>query len=360
MPDTKVDGSYAALAANGEADSASAPRPQTFHYETQSKFRWGVLGPGSIARKFATGLKALPGHELTAVASSVQDRADFFAKEFDVRKAYSDYRALVADSDVDAIYAARPHTFHAQDALLCIEAGKPVLVEKPFAVNAAEAKRVIDAARAANVFVMEAMWSRFFPLVDEMRRLIADGVIGEPRMIQADFGFRAGINPEGRLFNPSLAGGGLLDVGIYPLSFSSMIFGEPTQVTGIASIGETGVDEQNGIVLGHKGGQISLLASAVRTNTAQDALILGTDGRVRVHAPFWNPRAFTVSRGGKDELHERSVDGNGYEFEALEVEKRVRAGQTESELLPLDETLSLIRTMDKLRAQWGLKFPGEN
>lgn len=325
----------------------------------ETKFRWGILGPGNIAKKFATGLQALPNHELVAIGSSSKERATAFAAEFGARRAYGSYEELVADAEVDAIYAARPHTMHARDALFCIAAGKPVIVEKPFTVNEGQARQVVDAARTAGMFVLEAMWSRFIPATVEVRKLVADGAIGAPRMIQADFGFRAGVNPKGRLFNPDLAGGGLLDVGIYPLSFSSMIFGEPTQVVSVADIGSTGVDEQCGVVLGHKGGEISLVASAVRTNTPQAAVIIGEEGRITLNSPFWNPRTYTISRCGKDETVEIPISGNGYEFEALEVEKCVRAGLNESPGLPLDETISLIRTMDKCRAQWGLKYPGE-
>jgi len=326
---------------------------------SDTKFRWGILGPGSIAKKFATGLTVLPGHELVAVGSTSQERADAFAAEFGAGKAYGSHEELVADPEIDAIYAARPHTMHAQDALRCIEAGKPVIVEKPFTVNERQARSVVDAARSKGVFVLEAMWSRFFPLTREVRKLVADGAVGEPRMLQCDFGFRAGVNPEGRLFNPALAGGGLLDVGVYALSFSSMIFGEPTKIASLAQTGSTGVDEQCAAVLMHKGGEISMVAGAIRTTTPQEAWIVGTDGKIRIPCPFWNPRSYTLSRGGQDEVHEIAVEGNGYEFEALEVEKCVRAGLVESPDLPLDETISIVRTMDIMRAQWGLKYPGE-
>ncbi|MDR3710730.1 MAG: Gfo/Idh/MocA family oxidoreductase [Capsulimonadaceae bacterium] len=324
------------------------------------KFRWGILGPGSIARSFATGLAALPEHELYAIGSRSKERADAFAAQYGATKTYDSYEALVADPNVDAIYASRPHTFHSEDALLCIRAGKPVLVEKPFAVNERQSREVIDAAREAKVFVMEAMWSRFIPITVLLRKLVAEGRIGEPRMIQADFGFRAGLNPEGRLFNLALAGGGLLDVGVYPLSFSSMIFGEPAQVASIADIGSTGVDEQAGVVLGHKGGQISLISTGVRINTLQEAVVLGTEGNIRLPAKFWNPRKLVINAGGKEEIIEIQVAGNGYEFEALEVAANVRAGRIESESLPHSETVSIIRTCDRIRSQWGLKYPVED
>ncbi|HEY3332040.1 MAG TPA: Gfo/Idh/MocA family oxidoreductase [Capsulimonadaceae bacterium] len=324
------------------------------------KFRWGILGPGNIAHKFATGLSVLPDHQLVAVGSRSTDKADAFAKEYGgSAKVYGSYEALVADPDIDAIYVATPHTFHREHSLLCINAGKPVLSEKPFAVNEKQAAEVVAASRAKGVFAMEAMWSRFFPLITELKKVIADGTIGEVRMVQADFGFRAGVNPEGRLFSPALAGGGLLDVGVYTVSFSSLILGEPNQVTGIATIGETGVDEQNGLVLGHASGAISLLSSAVRTNSLHEATITGTDGRIRLSAPFWIPKVMTITAGGKDEVREVPYEGNGYNYQAVEVAKQVKAGKIESDIMPLDETLAILRTMDKARAQWGLKYPCE-
>ncbi len=322
-------------------------------------FRWGILGPGNIANKFADGLSVLSDQKLVAIGSRSLEKAEAFASKYGAERSYGSYEALVADPELDAIYIATPHTFHKEHALLAINAGKPVLCEKPFTVNAAQATEVIEAARAKGVFVLEAMWSRFFPLIAEVKRLIADSAIGEPRLVQADFGFRAGVNPEGRLFNPNLAGGGLLDVGVYTVSFASYILGTPNQVTGLAAMGETGVDEQNGLVLGHANGALALLFSAVRTSSAHEAIITGTDGRIRIHSPFWIPKAMTVTSGGKDELREFPYEGNGYQFQAIEVAKQVRAGKLESDILPLSETLSIIQTLDTARALWGLKYPCE-
>lgn len=327
--------------------------------QTQQPLRWGILGLGSIARQFATGLKELPDAQLIAVGSRSQEKADAFGAEFDVPHRHKGYEALAADPDVDAVYIATPHPMHAEDALLCLDAGKAVLCEKPFTVNAAQAERVIRRAREKKVFCMEAMWSRFFPLVSRLRETLAQGGIGEARMLYADFGFRAGINPEGRLFNPAMGGGGLLDVGVYPISLASLLFGTPDAVTGLAHIGETGVDEQAGMVMRYGGGRLAVLSTGVRINTPQEAVILGTEGRITIHAPWWKPSKMTVSAGGKDEEISAPFQGNGFQFEAQEVARCVRAGRTESDILPLDETLSVMRTMDALRAQWGLKYPME-
>lgn len=327
--------------------------------QTQQPFRWGILGLGSIARQFATGLKELPDAELIAVGSRTQEKADKFGNEFGASHCHASYEALANDPDVDAIYIATPHSAHREDALLCLDAGKAVLCEKPFTINAAQAEKVIQRAREKNVFCMEAMWSRFFPLIYRLRDLMAKGAIGEARMLYADFGFRAGINPESRLFNPAMGGGGLLDVGVYPISLASMLFGTPDAVTGLAHIGETGVDEQAGMVLRYDAGRLAVLSTGVRINTPQDAVILGTDGRITIHSPWWKPVRMTVSANGKDEDVSMPFTGNGYQFEAQEVARCVRAGKMESDVMPLEETLAVMRTMDELRAQWGLKYPME-
>ncbi len=326
---------------------------------TSDTINWGILGPGNIANQFATGLQAVRGAKLLAVGSRSQEKADAFADKFSAPKRHASYEALAADPDVHVVYIATPHPAHKDAALLCLEHGKAVLCEKPFMVNAREAAEVIQSARAKDLFLMEAMWSRFFPGMVHVRKLLADGVIGEARMLQADFGFRAGVNPEGRLFSPALAGGGLLDVGVYPLSLASMIFGTPTQVTGVAQMGETGVDEQAAISLLYNEGRIASLTTGVRINTPHEAVILGTDGSIKLHSPWWKPAALTINAGGKSDEVTIPYESVGMNYEAQEVVDCLRAGKTESAVMPLDETLSIMKTMDELRRQWGLKYPME-
>jgi predicted dehydrogenase len=255
---------------------------------------------------------------------------------------------------------ATPHPFHRENALQALNAGKPVLCEKPFTLNEAELKEVVDLARNRSLFLMEGMWTRFFPLMYRVRELLSEGAIGEPRIVQADFGFRAGIDPKGRLFDPALGGGSLLDVGVYVCSFSSMVLGEPGEVTGVATMAETGVDEQAAMTLLHSNGAISLLCSAVRTNTPHVAVINGTEGRITIHSPFWKPETLTLSRAGKaDEVIQMPMEGSGFNYEIAEVGRCLRAGKTESEVMPLDESLSIMRTMDRLRALWGIRYPSE-
>lgn len=324
-----------------------------------SKTRWGILAPGNISRKFATGLTALNDAEIFAVGARSQESAAKFASEFDVARQYVGYEKLVADPDVDAIYVSSPHPFHMEHALLCIDHGKPVLVEKPFAINAAQAKIIIDRAREKGVFIMEAMWSRYIPLMLEVKRMVSAGEIGEIRMISSDFGFRTNVNPQGRLFDPAMGGGGLLDVGIYPLSFASMILGKPDRISSMAEIGETGIDEQAAAILGYPSGAMSLISTGVRTQTPGETTIMGTDGRIRIHAPCWIPDKMTVTRGGETEEIEIPYEGNGYNYEAAEVARCIAAGKLESDAMPHAETLELMETMDEIRGQWGLKYPME-
>jgi predicted dehydrogenase len=325
----------------------------------QDRIRWGILGTGSIAKKFAVGLAAVGDAELVAVGSRRQETADAFGDEFHVPRRHPSYEALAGDAEVDVIYVATPHSLHKANTLLCLEAGKAVLCEKPFAINADEAGAMIGAARASGLFLMEAMWTRFSPVMGKVRELLAEGAVGEPRLLIADFGFRAGFDPERRLFNPELGGGALLDVGVYCVSLDFMVFrGSPERIAAMAHLGETGVDEQSAFLLGHDRGQIAVLSSAVRTQTAHEARVFGTEGSL--HIPrFWHPQDATLSAGGEKTRIELPFEGNGYNYEAAEVNRCLRAGATESEVLPLDETLAVMQTLDEIRGQWGLRYPME-
>ena len=324
------------------------------------KVRWGILGTGAIARQFVQGLNAVPEAEVLAVGSRSSASAEKFADKRNIPRRHAGYDTLASDPDVDVVYVATPHPFHAENATLCLQAGKAVLCEKPFSVNAAQAERVIGLAREKGLFLMEGMWTRFFPLMEEVRRLVSEGAIGELRMLNVDFGFRAGLDPASRLFDPRLGGGALLDVGVYCVSFASMILGPPSRSVGLAHLGETGVDEQASIILEQEGGRLANLSIGIRTATPQEATIMGTEGYVKIHAPWWRPMSMTVSRPGEeDETVEAPVSGNGFNYEAAEVIRCLEAGKTESDIMPLDETISVMRTMDGIRDAWGLRYPGE-
>lgn len=322
--------------------------------------RWGILGTGKIARQFAAGLQILPEAMLLAVGSRTHEAADAFGRQFKVPHRHASYEALVNDPELDVVYVATPHSCHKQNTLLALSAGKAVLCEKPFTINASEAEQVITFARMKNLFLMEAMWTRCFPLMEKLRGLLAAKIIGKVRMLTADFGFFAEYHEEERLFNPTFGGGALLDVGVYPVSLASMIFGPPTQIASLAHLGRTGVDEHSAMVFSHAQGQLAVLSTAVRADTSQEVVISGSQGRLRIHRPWWRPTAMTLSREGvADELMEFPLSGNGYQFEAAEVMLCLREGKLESRMMPLDETLSIMRTLDAVRSQWGLRYPME-
>jgi predicted dehydrogenase len=325
------------------------------------KIRWGVVGTGNIARKFAEGLRALSDAELVAVGSRTRETAEAFGRQFNVPHRHESYEDLARDGDVDAVYVATPHPMHKDNSLLCLENGKAVLCEKPFTVNASQAQQVVDKARQKGLFLMEAMWTRFLPLYSKVREWIATGAIGEVRMFTADFGFRSGWNPEGRLLNPLLAGGGLLDVGVYIVSLASMIFGEQaSRVATLAHIGDSGVDEQAAMVLGYGKGRLASLTCAVRTNTPQEARIIGTDGWIALPPPFWHgDRAIVQIHGKAPQEHRIPFEGNGYNYEAAEVARCLRDGKVESDVMPLDETLQIMQTLDRIRQEWNLHYPME-
>jgi predicted dehydrogenase len=322
--------------------------------------RWGILAPGNISRKFASGLGSLPDTELLAVGSRSQESADAFADKFSIPRRYNSYEALVADPDIDVVYIGSPHSFHKEHTLLCLNAGKAVLCEKPFAINLSEAQQMVRVAREKKLFLMEAMWTRYLPHMVKVRELIDSGVIGEVRMLKADFGFRTDVNPSGRLFNPELGGGGLLDVGIYPVSLAYQLFGSPTEIKTFANLGTTGIDEEATMLFRHAKGQMSLLSSAVRLDTPWETFILGTKGRIQIHRPWWSPTNLTLFINGKDpEYIEIDCPLNGYNYEALEVGKCLREGKPESSITPLDESLQIMKTLDDLRKEWGLVYPME-
>ena len=316
--------------------------------------RWGILGTGSIAHTFATGLTLIPDAELAAVGSRSADTAAAFADEFDISRRHATYEDLAADPEIDVIYVSTPHPMHKGSSMLCLKAGKAVLCEKPFTVNAAEADEVIALARDRGLFLMEAMWTRFLPIVVQVREWLAEGAIGDVSMV------RAGFDPQSRLFDPQLGGGALLDIGIYPLSFVSMVLGpHPTRIETMATLGETGVDEANAIILGYAEGQLALIYSAVRTKTPMETSIAGTEGTIVIHPPYIPCTSATLKAGDREEQIDLRPDGRGIKYQALEVMACLRAGKLESDVMPLDETRGIVAIMDQLRQRWGLKYPME-
>ena len=322
--------------------------------------RWGIIGTGHIAGKFAADLTAMPEARLVAVGSRSQAGAESFGARWGAPRCHASYAALAQDPEVEAVYVAVPHPFHAENALLCLEAGKAVLCEKPFALNAAQAAEVIRRARARKLLVMEGMWTRAFPVMARLRQLLADGAVGRVRLVAADFSFRCQSSLEGRLFNRALGGGALLDVGIYPVSLASMILGAPAQIFSGAEIGPSGVDYQAAMIFRYGNGAAAALFAGLRADTPSDAEIIGESGSIKVHDVWWKPSRMTVTRaGGKTEHFDMPYAGNGFHFEAAEFMNCLRQGRLESALMPLEETLSIMKTLDAVRAPWGLRYPGE-
>lgn len=321
--------------------------------------RWGILGPGRIARSFAEGLQFVEGAALQAVGARSPASAQAFADTFGVPNVHGSYEALAGDPDIDVIYVATPHPFHAAHTLLALENGKAVLCEKPFALNAREAEQMIAAAKAHGRFLMEAMWSRFLPHLQRALALIGEGAIGEVRQLVADFGFRAPLDPQSRLFDLKLGGGSLLDVGVYAVSLAQLLFGEPSEIRALANLGQTGVDEEAAILLKHPGGQLSLLSCALRLTTPQEAAIIGSEGILKLAAPWWRPSHLALSRNGRQEIITVPHVGNGYNYQAQAVHRALAGGWLEHPLMPHADSLAVMRTLDAIRAQVGLRYPTE-
>jgi predicted dehydrogenase len=323
--------------------------------------RWGILGAGGIAAKFAGDLQLLPGHRLVAVGSRRQDTAADFAHRFHAPHAFGGYDALCADPDIDVVYVATPHPFHAHDALLALNAGKHVLCEKPFAMNASEAAAVIDAARSRGLFCMEAMWTRFLPHMRRIRQLLDAGTLGDIRTVTADHGQRfLPPDPAFRLYAPELGGGALLDLGIYPVSFASYVMGSPAIVTAVSDPAVTGVDAQTSVVMQYAGGAHALLTTTLGARTPNHASIAGTSGRIEIDEVWYQPTSFVLhTLSGSVEHFAEPRIGQGLRYQAEHVRDCLRDGIADSPVMPLDETLSIMTTMDEIRRQIGLRYPAD-
>lgn len=321
--------------------------------------RWGIAGPGDIAVGFANGLQLLDDAEIFAVGSRSADRARDFAAKYGASAAYGSYEDLAADAGVDAVYVATPQSRHEQDTLLFLEAGKHVLCEKPFALNQSQAQRMIDAARERGLFLMEAMWSRFLPAYRVLAELLGEQAIGQPQLVEADFGFHRPFDPTHRLYDPERGGGGILDLGVYPVQLASLVLGTPTSVVALGRIGETGVDEHAAAVLGHPGGELAVVKASITTNMSCTARISGTEGVIEVPAFMHCPGSLTIVRGFEREEIDGSWEGGGLQFQVEEFHRCLATGEIESPVISHAETLSIMGTLDQIRGCIGLRFPGE-
>jgi Predicted dehydrogenases and related proteins len=325
--------------------------------------RWGILGPGWIASAFALAVRTHTRQQLVAVGSRSRDRAAEFADHYGISRVHGSYEDLVADPEVDAIYVASPHSEHAAHALLALEAGKHVLVEKAFARNAAEARAMVAAARRTGVGLMEAMWTRFLPRIDIVRQLLEDGVLGELEVLIADHGQSLEHVP--RLVDPRLAGGGLLDLGIYPISFASFVLGTPARIHSAGELTTAGVDRQVAAILAgydeHPHAQ-ALVSCTIAAKTATTAVIAGAEGRIELDGDFYTPGPVRLVFPDGQSLTAPSASITGHQglaYEAAHFAQLISDGFTESPQLSLDETVSIMETLDAVRAQRGVRFPGE-
>ncbi|MEV1010988.1 Gfo/Idh/MocA family oxidoreductase [Streptomyces sp. NPDC049881] len=321
--------------------------------------RWGVVATGGIAAKFTRDLAAEPDAEVVAVASRTEASAAAFAERHGVPAAYGDWAALAADPAVDAVYVATPHSAHHDAVRLFLEAGRPVLCEKPFTLDAAEAGSLVALARERGVFLMEAMWMYCNPAIRRMVELVRDGAIGEVRAVHADFGIDLPPDPSHRLLDPALGGGALLDLGVYPVSFAQLVLGEPEDVTAWARL-RGGVDTHTGMLFGYPSGAMAALTCSLVADTARTAVVTGSTGRVEFHRGFFHPRGFTLHREGRaPEEFSEAGPADTLAYEAAEVARCLRAGERESPLVPLDGSLAVMRTLDAVRERIGLRYPGE-
>lgn len=325
--------------------------------------RWGILATGGIAAAFTADLVDLQDAEVVAVASRSQTSADAFAERFGIPRAYGDWTALAEDGDIDVVYVATPHAAHRAAAGMCLEAGRNVLCEKAFTLNSREAEELVALARARGSFLMEAMWMYCNPLIRCLKALVDDGAIGEVRHVQADFGLAGPFPPAHRLRDPAQGGGALLDLGVYPVSFAQLLLGEPSDVAARAMLSPEGVDLQTGALLSWDSGALASVHCSIVGGTATSASVTGSGGRIDVPNGFFFPDRFVLHRDGRDpeEFTADPADGprNSLRHEAAEVMRALRAGETESPLVPLEGTLAVMRTLDAIRDRVGVRYPGE-
>ena len=319
------------------------------------------MGLGAIARKFASDLKLVEGATLTSVASRSQERADAFAEEFNVRYAAGSYEELFEGPQLHAVYIATPHTSHTALVKMCMDHDLPVICEKPMGINLKEVQELVDLARHKKVYLMEALWTRFLPSFQAAKRHIDAGAIGKVEGLRADFGFKTGAHSRERLLKLELGGGALLDIGIYPVFLAHAMFGAPKHITAVARFSEGGVDIDDTIVLEHEGGQIATLHCTFLAKTKTEAVIYGSTGTLNWDEPWYRQSNFTIKKDDSEEelRYVAKPRGFGYAHEAQAMVEDLRAGQTESPLWSLDDSLTLHATLTKIRELIGLKYPME-
>lgn len=324
-------------------------------------FNWGILAPGNIAEKFAESVSSMNDTVIKAIGSRTREKAEVFAEKWSVERAYGSYRELVNDPDVHAVYISSPHRFHSGHILLALEAGKHVLCEKPITVNASELKSLIKVAGEKKLFLMEAMWSRFIPTYQKLKKeWLADGRLGRIKRIEADFSFSAQYDPHSRLFDPELAGGALLDVGIYPLTLAYWIMGrKPDRMSSLCGKAETGVDSSGTVLLQWDTGETAVLNMGVDVRGPRSAVILGTEGMIEMPMPFYGGEKIIFRNEKGEDIFEKKHIKNGFDYQIKEVIRCVREGLIQSPDHPWSGNIEVMEIMDEIRAGWEIKYPFE-
>ncbi len=320
------------------------------------KIKWGILGLGKIAGKFATGLKEIKEAELYAVASRSKTKAETFAKEHQATKLFSSYEAMLEDEELDVVYIATPHVFHHQQTLLCLDHKKAVLCEKPFAMNKKQVEEMIAKAKKENVFLMEAMWTQFLPHFKFVIKQIKSEKYGKIKNLKADFGFPAQVDLDKRLYNKNLGGGSLLDIGVYPIFMAMSALGIPEKIQAKASFHDTGIDEDCDMIFEYKNGVEAELGSSIVKQTPTTAVIQFEKATITLNTRFHEPTSITIQTPEGEETKEFEINSNGYNFEAEHVQKMLLAGKTESTEMTFEKSLQLIDLLDKVRSEIGLEY----
>lgn len=323
-------------------------------------YRWGIIGPGKISKKFAETLQYLPNCSLQAVSSRSQERAQQFGAQFGAVSCYDSIEALVKDPNVDAVYIGTPHSAHAEDAILCLNHNKPVLCEKPLALSERQVQRMVDASVKNNCFLMEAMWTRFLPATLKAASWIKDGEIGEVKYVRADFGFEAPFRPEWRLYNMELGGGSLLDIGIYPLFLVLFLMGEPKTIKATAHLAPSGADESCQAIFDYGDGRIAEITSTLTCDTSTSAEIAGTGGIIHIPGRWYRSHYLSLHKKDKDPMNVHLPhDFNGFEYQVREVIRCLENGKIESDDMPHSFSRLMAKMMDAIRSQIGVHYPDE-
>ncbi|MEV4635969.1 Gfo/Idh/MocA family oxidoreductase [Actinoplanes sp. NPDC049548] len=318
--------------------------------------RWGILGTGGIAATFASDLQLVPGAELAAVGSRTPEAATAFGERHGAARSHGTWAELAADPGVDVIYVATPHAQHHAATMACLAGGKAVLCEKPLTLDRATSAELFQEARERGLFLMEAMWMRCNPAVRKLQEVIRDGVIGDVVSVHADLGLQGPFEPTHRLRNPALGGGALLDLGVYPIHLAHLILGAPAAVRSWAHLTPEGVDETTGLLFGYDSGAVAALTCSISGASRNAATITGTRGRIDLPEGFYVPHSFVLHSDGKSETFDFPVEGQGYQFEAIEVQRCLAEGLTESPLVPQATTLEIMELLDGIRAEIGVAY----